>query len=283
MNKSRVSLLFFSAFLVALGLAPAANAENIDACGGVALDAESVTSCQFLLTDTCKEECQPVSSEKVCASRLTTTCDSECTETADVICTTDCAESCVTTCTADTEPPNCNGLCESDCHQDCSDSCAGAENQGQCQSSCVQCCSSRCDEECDGQTETACDPVCVSACDGSCVAEANMDCQIACQSTQYEECETIVTEECKEECETSGGAIFCDGQFLATGGDVQACATEIEENFEFHIDVAGSADGDGNFGGFGCSSGGAAPQAAFGLVVLGALGALRRRRVSQSR
>ena len=50
--------------------------------------------------------------------------------------------------------------------------------------------------------------------------------------------------ECNQECEQTGAAIFCDGQFLASGGDLQACADDLAAQFEISIDVDVAVDVD---------------------------------------
>ena len=74
-------------------------------------------------------------------------------------------------------------------------------------------------------------------CWGSCECQANVDCQVSCQSETFTECETEVTEECKNDCETTGIAIFCDGQFLASADDLEACAADIKTEFTIELDV----------------------------------------------
>lgn len=261
-------------FVMLVAFSGTARADHLAACGGVVLDADTVASCEFALTEECNEKCEPVATEKVCASRLTETCDSECTSTADDECITTCSETCVPSCTSEEEAPNCNGLCMSDCQQDCTDACADSSEPGQCRSSCAQCCSNGCDDECTGEPAEECAPVCETACAGSCNGRANIVCQVTCQSDLYTVCEEEVVEECKDECNTSGGAIFCDGQFLATGSDPGACADAIQTEFGREIDVSAGLDAPGLFS---CAGGGA-PHAALGLVVLAGSMALRRRR-----
>jgi hypothetical protein len=43
--------------------------------------------------------------------------------------------------------------------------------------------------------------------------------------------------ECNEECEQTGAAIFCGGQYLVSSGDLQACADELSADFSISIDV----------------------------------------------
>jgi hypothetical protein len=71
---------------------------------------------------------------------------------------------------------------------------------------------------------------------GSCTAEANIDCQIDCQTEQYVECEEEMVETCETECDTTGGAIFCNGQFLAAE-DIEDCADELAAEIEIEVDV----------------------------------------------
>lgn len=50
-----------------------------------------------------------------------------------------------------------------------------------------------------------------------------------------------MVEECENECTNTGAAIFCDGQFLATAGNLQACADQLAATFDIHLDVTVSA------------------------------------------
>jgi MYXO-CTERM domain-containing protein len=140
-----------------------------------------------------------------------------------------------------------------------------------------------------------CAPVCATACSGSCTGKANIDCQVSCQSDLYAACKPEVVEECKTECTNTGAAIFCDGQFLATGGNLQACADELEAEFNVTLDVSLSAscdDGgcegsaDGKSSGFGCSVASVPNPAdgsrAGGLMVLIGLGLVCVRRNRRS-
>lgn len=281
--------------MVTLGVATQARA-NLDACGGMYLDAAAAASCEVVPTEKCTQKCEPVAGEKVCAARLTTMCASSCTLTAEVSCLATCEESCVPDCT---QTPDCMGLCMSDCSADCSAKCADHDDVSECESSCTQCCSVDCDAQCKtAPPAPACEPVCGLACTGSCVGKANIDCQVDCQSTFYTACKTEVVEECKTECKNTGAAIFCDGQFLATAGDLEACANELASELDVHLDVdieaSASCDDDGckgrveadAAGGFFCA---ATPGqdtrgagVAGGLMALLGLGLLRLRRTRRS-
>jgi MYXO-CTERM domain-containing protein len=296
MSLRNVSMLASSVVALAvLGYAADAHASHLDACGGLWLEAEAAGSCEVVTKETCEQQCEPVATERVCASRLFTQCESSCTLTAEIECQGSCESTCGTECTttATSEPPNCMGLCMSDCQQSVTDSC-GAEEHGQCRSSGAHCCSDSCDAQCADMEVTDCDPVCMTACSGSCDGRANVDCQIECQAVEFQSCTDTVVQECHDECETTGAAIFCDGHFLATGGDLQACADALKNEFEIELDVDVEVDVDISGGdddddddddlrdAVSCSVGDPAHGAPLGMLVLLAIGGWRLRRTMRA-
>jgi len=80
--------------------------------------------------------------------------------------------------------------------------------------------------------ETKCTP----ACQDNCVATANSSCQIDCQTTQFESCQTNTVQTCQTDCHDSGGAIFCDGQFLNVT-NLKDCAAELASQLSIKVDV----------------------------------------------
>jgi MYXO-CTERM domain-containing protein len=52
----------------------------------------------------------------------------------------------------------------------------------------------------------------------------------------YTACEEEQVETCEEECDTTGGAIFCDGNFLHAS-NLRACADELAAKIDIHLDV----------------------------------------------
>ncbi|WP_434417975.1 hypothetical protein [Nannocystis pusilla] len=231
MNKSTIQstrLIGASMALLALVALPRTARADLEACGGIFLFAEA--QCKFVPTEECMTSCEPVAMETACASRLYTECEGECTASFEVECVGSCETSCSSQCEADAEtedPPNAMGVCMSTCQQACNDECAGAEHQGECRSACAHTCGESCEPRCgDLDDEVACDTKCSAVCEGSCEASARSECQISCQSTRFSECKTEVVDVCSESCTQTGGAIFCDGQFLASS-DLQACADEL--------------------------------------------------------
>ncbi len=251
--------------MLTIAFAGDAQASTLDSCNGIWLEVEAAGSCEVVPVEECEVECTEVAMELVCASRLTAECESSCTAEATVECRSGCEETCVPSCTqqvTEEQPPNCMGLCMSDCQMDCNVTCEG----GVCRSQCAQICSSDCHDKCDADPEPACEPVCDTACFGSCEGRASVDCQVTCQSELVTQCEIDGSQECVEDCDTSGYAIFCDGQFLASAGDLDACAAEIEDSFDIHLEFKAEASASAN-GLFSCSiNPNSSPTSPFGLM-----------------
>jgi hypothetical protein len=242
MTPSYLPIILSSvAALAALTYSGDARASHLDACGGIWLDAEAAGRCEVVPKESCETRCDAPSTERVCATRLYEECAPSCQLTAEVECSTSCVESCDTMCSASASV-DCSALCVADCGGGISDSCG--DTTGQCGEQGGACCAASCDVHCEAQASTECTTVCDTACTGSCEARANMECQIECQSTEFEACGTYVVQECNEECETTGAAIFCDGHFLATGGDLEACAAQLEAEFSVSLDVDVEVDVD---------------------------------------
>jgi hypothetical protein len=164
-------------------------------------------------------------------------CERECIEVPTEQCETQCQDTCTAECTkpvAEETPDTkqCQALCAKDCEISCTDPC------GKCDEACLYTCSDKCTELCGGAADagaTECDTTCTSACTASCTAKANAQCQIDCQMQVFEECEPMLVEQCLDTCETQVGAIFCDGQYLASK-DSEECATEIDSETGIQVD-----------------------------------------------
>jgi MYXO-CTERM domain-containing protein len=285
-----ITALAASAFALTFTASSDAHAERLAACGGVWLEGLAEGSCEVVPAQECETRCEAVSFVTVCAARLTTDCNSACTVDVAVDCEVGCGETCVNDCekTVAEQPPNCMGLCMSDCQMDATSACEDDDAKGECRSSGAHCCADRCHAECSQTQETTCEPVCDRACYGSCEARANLDCQIECQSERFNFCQRIVLEECNTECEETGAAIFCEGQFLATGGDLRACADDLRASFDIELDVdidvdvdceGDLCDGDTWKSRFTCAVEPKQRQGlGFGLAVLALLGMGARRR-----
>ena len=156
--------------------------------------------------------------------------------------------------------------------------------------SCEATCSGSCDAECEGTPPSAsCEAKCESSCSGSCEAEANLECQVECQTDGYLECTGRVTGGCEAACDTEEGALFCDGQYVDYGDNLDECVNALKDLFNIEVEGYASAECEGNMceaeagGSASCAAGGARGGfGAAGWILLGfafAGRALRRRRV----
>jgi hypothetical protein len=142
------------------------------------------------------------------------------------------------------------GLCESNCKRSRGGRCSDADSKGPCNACYAHTCNDKCRAKCKEPVDTdagapACDTTCSDACTGSCTARANAECQVDCQAEVYTVCEEEQVETCETDCETTGGAIFCDGKFLIAS-DIKACAAELSAKVDIQVDV--SIDGDVDVG-----------------------------------
>jgi hypothetical protein len=66
---------------------------------------------------------------------------------------------------------------------------------------------------------------------------------VDCQSTLYVQCEQEMVEKCETDCRTTGGAIFCNGQFVSTN-NIDACAAELAQEIDVHVEIDAEVDAD---------------------------------------
>jgi hypothetical protein len=60
---------------------------------------------------------------------------------------------------------------------------------------------------------------------------------VDCQNKVYTECQEKEVKTCKKDCETTGGAIFCDGKFLHAD-DIEDCAAALADRIDIHVDLS---------------------------------------------
>lgn len=246
---NRGSSVLFSSLCVlsAWALAPSAAHAELDACGGIFLSGDA--GCEYRPTQECMTECVEVAVESSCVAEIFSECESSCTATASTECESGCTETCTDSCTTTTtteEPPDCMGLCVADCDESCGNQdCSDYEHRGACGRCCTHGCRRSCEARCKDTppptttTVTECMPTCTTACSASCTAKANTVCQVDCQETVYVQCEEEMVEQCMTDCEDSGGAIFCDGQFV-NADNAESCADQVEELLSIEIDIEGA-------------------------------------------
>src|SRR4029079_8494531 len=101
-----------------------------------------------------------------------------------------------------------------------------------------------------------CKAKCQASCGGSCDADANMDCQVDCQSKSFVKCETDLTGGCTTACSKPDGALFCDGQYVDVGDQLDKCVADLKALLQ--IEVTGYAYGDAQCSGGSCTAEGEA-------------------------
>jgi len=242
-------------------------------CGDVRVDADA--DCEVELGDACGSSCgQPVYTQ-VCSTQQYDRCRSSCTIPPDPACTEACTASCDERCAAGIEIV-CHDNCFPECTTACTALCDTAVDTIQCRAACEATCDGECDHQCSMLPDDAtCVTHCIECCGGSCVAAANMGCQLDCQTQTWAQCETEVRGGCEAACEDEG-ALFCDGQLVASGSEAMACADALTRQ-GIAVDAEGDVHAFDPPLGCGCRrEPGGHPWASLGL--LGLLGLRGRRR-----
>ncbi|MEI9936565.1 MAG: hypothetical protein WDO69_05005 [Pseudomonadota bacterium] len=214
-----------------------AHAKALDQCGGVYLTADS--QCEFKPIQDCQTTCSTTSVEQVCAQKTYSMCTDMCSTTDITSCTKTHSDSCSKECSTITEKSS-HEVCVSECSDSCtstaeSDHHFGGDH-GKCEASCSHDCNAKCDTCSTTDQTTDCETKCMSVTESECTEEVNRDCTLNCQTDNYESCQTDTVNTCNTTCKDKGGALFCDGQFIGTS-DLQACANQLADEFNFDIDV----------------------------------------------
>ncbi len=276
---------------VLLAASQEAHAQGLESCGDIHVEAEAM--CEVIAPGAqCVAECTPIKVEAACAAKLQVACDGECSASASVDCTGSCQADCSASCQVDPGRFDCRGECRADCSASCSGMCQADGNSAECQGACMATCDSNCDVSCDVELpEADCDAKCEASCEGSCEAEAEAECQIDCQADGFAECKVDVQGGCEVQCETQEGALFCDGNYVDYGNNLEQCVLAIEA--VINANVEGYAEGESSCEGNSCMAegkagvscsalpgsrtGGGLPAALAGLFALGFVVARRRR------
>lgn len=253
--------------------APAAHA-GIEACGNIDVQAEA--QCEMKLEAECRASCEPLRFHAACAGELYVECGGMCEGTLDAECSGTCEGTCEAEC-ANFEAgefdcsASCQGTCEANCAGSCEGEVEGSEARGRCEASCAATCSGECSASCEGTPPSAdCSGKCEASCEGSCTAEARIDCQVSCQSEGFVDCEASLQGGCEAECDAPEGALFCDGQYVDHGGNLEECVNALKALI--NVEVEGYAYGESSCSGNSCEASGEAGGSVKCSVVPGALG-----------
>ncbi|MBX3229133.1 MAG: hypothetical protein KIT84_02270 [Labilithrix sp.] len=223
-------------------LAPRDARAGIAACNDI--DVRASARCEVVTSGGCTAQCEPARFEAACNAQLTAQCDGECSASVDATCTAACEGTCTGQCTADPGSLDCQGSCEGSCNADCDAECQGQASSntasGACKAKCSASCNAKCTASCTGtEPNASCDAKCRASCQGSCRAKANARCQIDCQSRLDADCKARLEGGCRGRCERPEGALFCDGQYVDTGDNLQRCIDALRA--QLNIQVSGSA------------------------------------------
>lgn len=281
-----VVLCSSAALAAALCLAagPRTARAGIDACGDIHVEAGA--QCEMVPPGAeCDLQCTPITVRATCSAELYASCAGECSATAEVECTGSCTADCQAECDADPGSFECSAECQAGCQADCSGSCAAGDAGAECRASCEATCSGHCDASCQGVAPSAdCEAKCEARCEGSCTAEANFSCQIDCQADGYLSCTTEAQGSCTAHCDTEEGALFCDGEYVDYGGNLEACVDALKDLLDIEVEGYAEASCDDDSceaeagGSVGCAVGGrGATPGLLALLALAMLGAARRR------
>lgn len=241
--QTPASILVGSALLGAVLVVPQTARAGIDACNDINVSAQA--ECELVTSGGCEAMCTPLALEAACSGRLAVECDGECSASASVECTASCEADCVGRCELDPPAFECRGECVASCEGSCEASCSSDDSA--CMAACRGTCGGHCDLECGVTPPSAdCNVQCEASCSGSCEAEANIDCQVDCQAEGFASCEAELRGGCEVQCTQPEGALFCDGQYVDAGNNLEQCIAAIEAAFD--IEVEGHASGECNNG-----------------------------------
>jgi len=233
-------LVALMAAVAVLVISPStAGAADASACNNIDLSAEA--NCSALVETECTAQCEPVSFVLACDGQ----CSGTCNETATTECTQTCSSWCNTECAVDPGSFSCQGGCVSNCETSCPGKCHDHPDQGKCEASCRTSCDTECTASCTVVAPTAtCETKCGTCCDTSCTVQHNVECEVACDI----QCSASLEGSCEIRCQDPEGAIFCDGQFVDAGDNLQECI-EYLESIGNQVDVSawGSAEAEVGF------------------------------------
>lgn len=217
---------------------------GLESCGNIDVAADA--QCQVVTSGGCDAQCTPLKMDLACSAKLEASCTGQCSATLDASCNTSCTADCTGRCTANPGSLDCQGDCEATCDADCSGKCSASSNQAQCQASCKATCGGHCSAKCTGTPPSAdCNAKCSASCSGSCTAKANLDCQINCQSKGYAQCEADLEGGCKVKCTDPKGALFCNGQYVDVGDNLQNCIDALNAYLNVKVTANASSSCDG--------------------------------------
>jgi hypothetical protein len=247
-------------FATAIGIAGAPTTARADLsdCGDISLEANA--ECTVIPPSaTCQAMCTPISVRAACSAQLAADCEAGCDKLPSVDCSGRCVAECTGDCTVDPGKFDCEGACRVDCNGQCAAKCKADSDSAGCMAQCEGACGVSCRGSCDVAPPSAsCDAKCEAGCEGSCKVDTNIDCQLECQTKGYAKCEADIQGSCKARCKADEGALFCDGQFVDNGDNLQMCIDALKAAFNAKVTVRAESEGESGCDGGTCGARGAA-------------------------
>lgn len=235
-----------AAFAVALSFAAAPAHAGIDSCGNI--DVHGDAKCEAKVGVDCAAQCTPPSLQAACAAKLEVDCQTMCTDPPSITCTGSCKGDCEAECMVKPAEFDCQANCSATCEGDCTGKCDSAKDSAECEAQCKASCSGECSANCKVTPGSAdCTAKCQASCTGSCTADANFSCQTTCQGDAFASCQAeLKAGSCDVQCKDPDGAVFCDGQFVDSGGNAKKCLAAIDAYLKAHVQASGSSSCSGN-------------------------------------
>jgi MYXO-CTERM domain-containing protein len=81
-----------------------------------------------------------------------------------------------------------------------------------------------------------------------------VSCQIQCQEAAYPQCKSDFTDTCTTQCDQTDGALFCDGNYVDVGGNLNACVDALNALLNTKITITASATGSASCSGNECEA-----------------------------
>lgn len=215
---------------------------DLGACGKI--DVQVNAQCEVVPPGaTCEAMCTPISLQVMCAVQLAADCQPKCTKLPSIDCQASCSASCEADCSKLSAGKfDCQGACSANCSGRCSGECKSKSDSASCEASCRGSCSASCNVHCAAEPPMAdCKAQCRASCQGSCEVDPNLECQLNCQAQARAACEANLEGGCKVKCKSQEGAIFCAGQYIDYGDNLQQCIDALKA--KYNIRVSGEAQG----------------------------------------
>lgn len=259
-----------SAALTLLTVSP--SHAQLSACGDIHVEAEA--ECSLETSGGCTVNCTPLNFELACEAEVRAACDlSRCNANVEASCTAACEAECEAECAVDPGAFDCQGECRGSCSADCQFGCDARaeaaceaesdEGRAQCEASARASCEASCDATCEGECSASCEGTppsaecsgkCEASCQGQCKVEVNAECRIECRSENKAACTARMEGDCRADCTTPEGALFCDGQYVDHGDNLQNCINALNAVLVANVDVSASGDAEAECRGNRCDA-----------------------------